>query len=142
MWRERSWKKAADKSEKERIKRCPFCVYCVIRFVYIRLLVASQWMLFIDLHTKFRWQEHASHLPLCEFTCSFRLCAHTHTHTYRWERNIWQLSCRDAIQSMCVWYGVVCAMAAPSRNEYRSKTYKNLSTLCQTNQSKMCSRRK
>lgn len=136
--------------ERARIKRCPLC-QCIrqIRFMYITLLVASHWMLFIDLHTKFRWQEHASHLPLCEFNVYLI----QHTMCTQIQPQFWQNRALYRIHTIAVFlsvslsvcvYMIRCCLCygCPKQKRISKQMYKNLSTLCQTNQSKMCCRRK
>lgn len=120
-----------------------------IRFMYITLLVASHWMLFIDLHTKFRWQEHASHLPLCEFNVYLI----QHTMCTQIQPQFWQNRALYRIHTIAVFlsvslsvcvYMIRCCLCygCPKQKRISKQMYKNLSTLCQTNQSKMCCRRK
>lgn len=114
------------------------------------LLVASHWNAIRRLHTKFLLvKEYASHLPSCMYrTCWIRLCARihccAHCHTSR-EQEREQERERESktyrsTQARCI---VRCCLyhGCPKQKRIETQMYKNLSTLSQTNQSKLCCRR-
>lgn len=132
------------------------CV-CVleIRYVYFMMLVASPWMLFFDytrnsvaknmrhiyLHVKFNVRSDI--LPMC--TTQIQSCwysSHLHTDTHReWESARTGESYGHS-HTVCMFLHctVLFVPWLPQAGTNRTQMYKNLSTLSQTNQSKMCSR--
>lgn len=105
-------------------------------------------MLFIDYTQNFCWQKNMRHiyLPVWNFTC-WIMCTNTLVRALphkQWERekgkkrerrNLSSHTSTVCIVRCCLYHG------CPKQKRIETQMYKNLSTLSQTNQSKLCCRR-
>lgn len=111
-----------------------------IRYVYFMMLVASPWMLFFDytrnsvaknmrhiyLHVKFNVRFDIAYVHTQIQSCWYS--SHIHTRRERENENRRELRTLTHRVYICTLYGVVCAMAAPSRNESNANVSKFINT--------------
>lgn len=122
-----------------------------IRYVYFMMLVASPWMLFFD-YTRNSVAKNMRHIYLhVKFNVRFDIAyVHTqiqswyssHVHTRRERERTRTGESYGHSHTVCIF--VHCTVLfvpwLPQAETNRTQMYQNLSTLSQTNQSKMCSR--